>query len=39
VLVTRRLAVLPGIRSSQTLIAFRVYSNAQLDAAFDLGGD
>lgn len=38
-LVTRRLAALPGIRSSQTLIAFRVYSNGQLDAAFDLGGD
>jgi DNA-binding Lrp family transcriptional regulator len=38
-LVTQRLGRLPGIRSSRTLIAFRVYSSKQLDAAFDLGGD
>lgn len=38
-LVTERVASLSGIRSSETLIAFRVYSNVELDAAFDLGGD
>jgi DNA-binding Lrp family transcriptional regulator len=38
-LVTQRLAALPGIRRSQTLIAFRKYSSSQLDAAFDLGAD
>jgi DNA-binding Lrp family transcriptional regulator len=36
-LVTTRVARLPGIRSTETLIAFRAYSNRDLDAGFSLG--
>jgi DNA-binding Lrp family transcriptional regulator len=36
-LVTKRVAHLPGIRNTETLIAFRTYSNRDLDAGFSLG--
>ena len=29
----------PGVTSSETLVAFRTYSTAELDAAYDLGLD
>ena len=38
-LVTERVARMKGIRSCETMIAFRVYSPRQLDAAFALGED
>jgi DNA-binding Lrp family transcriptional regulator len=38
-LVTERVATLRGIRSSETLIAFRVYSSGELEAAFEVGVD
>lgn len=38
-LVTERVATLRGIRSSETLIAFRVYSRGELDAAYEVGVD
>lgn len=37
--VTERIAKLPGIRSTQTLIAFRAYSSSELDAAYADFGD
>jgi DNA-binding Lrp family transcriptional regulator len=33
--VTERVAKLPGVRSTRTLIAFRRYTSAQLDAAYE----
>ena len=36
--VTGQLNKVPGIRSTQTHIAFRAYSSHDLDAAFSLGG-
>lgn len=36
-LVTTRIARLAGIRNTETLIAFRTYSNRDLDAGFSLG--
>ena len=36
-LVTTRIARLPGIRNTETLIAFRAYANRDLDAGFSLG--
>ena len=36
-LVTTRIARLTGIRNTETLIAFRTYSNRDLDAGFSLG--
>lgn len=36
-LVTERIAKLQGIRSCETMVAFRVYSKRTLDAGFDLG--
>jgi DNA-binding Lrp family transcriptional regulator len=38
-LVPGRMLKLPHIRGAETLIAFRVYSNRDLDAAFSLGGE
>jgi DNA-binding Lrp family transcriptional regulator len=35
--VTRRIAGLPGILTTRTLIAFRAYSRHDLEAMFDLG--
>jgi DNA-binding Lrp family transcriptional regulator len=35
--VSDRIRKLPGIRASQTLIAFRTYSRKELEAAFALG--
>jgi DNA-binding Lrp family transcriptional regulator len=35
-LVTVRIRGVPGIRSSQTLIAFRAYSRHDLDSLFDM---
>ena len=37
--VTERISRLAGIRSTQTLIAFRVYSNRDLDAGYADFGD
>ena len=37
VLVTDRLALLPGIVSTETLLAFRAYSRHDLDSLFDVG--
>jgi DNA-binding Lrp family transcriptional regulator len=37
--ITGRLAQLPGITKTQTLVAFEVYSRHDLDALFDLGGE
>jgi len=36
-LVTTRIARLPGIRNTETLLAFRAYANRDLDAGFSLG--
>ena len=36
-LVTDRLAVLPGIVGTETLLAFRAYSRHDLDSLFDVG--
>ena len=36
--VTERLARLPGIQKTLTLVAFDVYSRHDLEAMFDLGG-
>lgn len=36
-LVTERLAVLRGIVSTQTVLAFRAYSRHDLDSLFDVG--
>lgn len=38
-LVTRHMVDLDGILGTETLIAFRAYSRADIDAAFALGGD
>lgn len=38
-LISGRIRKLAGIRSTETLIAFRVYSNAELEAGFNLGLD
>jgi DNA-binding Lrp family transcriptional regulator len=35
--VTRRIASLPGIVATRTLIAFQAYSRHDLEAMFDLG--
>jgi DNA-binding Lrp family transcriptional regulator len=35
--VTKHITQLPGIRSTQTLLAFRAYSRHDLDAMFSLG--
>jgi len=35
--VTRRIAVLDGIESTTTLVAFRAYSRHDLEAMWDLG--
>jgi DNA-binding Lrp family transcriptional regulator len=35
--VTRRVAALPGIESTTTLVAFRAYSRHDLEAIWDLG--
>lgn len=37
--VTEHLVTLPGIRSTRTMIAFRTYSSAELDAAWEGIGD
>lgn len=37
VLVTDRLAALPGIARTETLLAFRAYSRHDLDSLFDVG--
>lgn len=36
-IVSERMHRVPGISDSETLIAFRVYRNAEIDAAFSLG--
>jgi DNA-binding Lrp family transcriptional regulator len=36
-LVTERIAKLQGIRSCETMVAFRVYSSRTLDAGFAIG--
>ncbi len=33
--VTERISKLPGIRETRTMIAFRSYSSAQLDASYE----
>jgi DNA-binding Lrp family transcriptional regulator len=38
-LVTERLATLPGIQHTETLLAFRAYSRHDLDSLFDVGLD
>jgi DNA-binding Lrp family transcriptional regulator len=38
-LVTERLATLPGIQRTETLLAFRAYSRHDLDSLFDVGLD
>lgn len=38
-IVSQRMHQVPGIVDSETLIAFRVYRNAEIDAAFSLGLD
>jgi len=35
--VTRRIAALPGIEATRTLIAFQAYSRHDLEAMWDLG--
>ena len=35
--VTRRIAALPGIEETTTLVAFRAYSRHDLEAIWDLG--
>ncbi len=37
--VTERIAKLPGVSSTSTMIAFRSYSSDQLDAGYDGFGD
>ncbi len=37
--VTGRIGKVPGIQGSETVIAFRSYSDEILDAGFSLGGD
>lgn len=37
--VTKHIAKLPGIRETRTLISFRRYSEADIDAAFEGLGD
>ncbi len=36
-IVTEELTVVPGIRSTQTLTAFRAYSKQDLEQAWDIG--
>lgn len=36
-IVSQRMHSVPGIVDSETLIAFRVYRNAEIEAAFSLG--
>lgn len=38
-IVSQRMHKVPGIVDSETLIAFRVYRNAEIEAAFSLGLD
>jgi DNA-binding Lrp family transcriptional regulator len=38
-LVTERLATLPSIQRTETLLAFRAYSRHDLDSLFDVGLD
>lgn len=35
--MTARIAVLPGVERTQTMVAFAVFSRHDLEAAFDLG--
>src|SRR4030095_939294 len=37
--ISEKMRKLPGIRSSETLIAFKVYSKRDIEAAFSLGLD
>ena len=37
--ITERLARLPGITKTQTLVAFEVFSKHDLEALFDVGDD
>jgi DNA-binding Lrp family transcriptional regulator len=37
-LVTGRLAALPGIRRTKTMVAFEVFSRHDLEAMFSIGG-
>jgi DNA-binding Lrp family transcriptional regulator len=37
--ISEKMRKLPGIRSSETLIAFKVYSKQDIEAAFSLGLD
>lgn len=37
--VTARIAALPGIESTTTLVAFRAYSRHDLEAMWDMGPD
>ncbi len=37
--ITGRIGKVPGIRASETVIAFRTYSDRALDAGFALGQD
>jgi DNA-binding Lrp family transcriptional regulator len=36
--VTRRLATLPGVARTHTMVAFRTYSRHDLEAMFSIGG-
>ena len=38
-LVTARMLQVPGIRETETLIAFQAFSRHDLEAAFSLGGE
>ena len=38
-IVTEKLLVVPGIRRTETLIAFRVYSKHDLESMFSIGFD
>ena len=35
--ITGRVAALPGVRRTTTMVAFRAYSNSDLEALWDLG--
>jgi len=37
--VTKGISSLPGIVSTQTMVAFKAYSQRDLDALWELGGD
>jgi DNA-binding Lrp family transcriptional regulator len=38
-LVTAKMLQVPGIRETETLIAFQAFSKHDLEAAFSLGGE